>query len=138
MLEHRPRTQVAQLGLDESSQVAGRAVFHAEHGVQIIVVLDDHAGTELGGRDRHRLNDSPYRIAVCGAGGRRARQYFRPRGLKHYFTRAFARKETFPIPDSSQCDQLGVLMPIPYPQDYNCPDHRESFNFARTLKPGRK
>jgi hypothetical protein len=29
-------------------------VFDAEHGVQIIVVLDDHARTHLGGRDRHR------------------------------------------------------------------------------------
>jgi hypothetical protein len=39
--------------------------------VQIIVVLDDHAGTQLGGRDRHRLKNSPYTIAV-EAGGRRA------------------------------------------------------------------
>jgi hypothetical protein len=27
--------------------------------VQIIVVLDDHAGTHLGGRDRHRVKKSP-------------------------------------------------------------------------------
>jgi hypothetical protein len=34
--------------------------------VQIIVVLDDHAGTQLGGRDRHRLQQSPQKLsAVC-------------------------------------------------------------------------
>ena len=54
VLEHRAGAQVAQLGLDEGAQVAGSAVFDAEHGVQIIVVLDDHTGTELCGRDRHR------------------------------------------------------------------------------------
>src|ERR1700733_105056 len=59
MLEHRTRTKVAQLGLDESAQVARRAVFDAEYRVQIIVVLDDHAGTQLGGRDRHCLKQSP-------------------------------------------------------------------------------
>jgi hypothetical protein len=30
-------------------------VFDRENAVQIIVVLDDHAGTKLRGRDRHRL-----------------------------------------------------------------------------------
>ena len=45
MLEHGAGAQVAQLGLDEGAQVAGRAVLDAENGVQIIVVLDDHAGT---------------------------------------------------------------------------------------------
>jgi hypothetical protein len=39
-------------------------VLDAENGVQIIVVLDDHAGTKLGGRDRHRLKNSPCTIAV--------------------------------------------------------------------------
>jgi hypothetical protein len=34
-------------------------VFDAEYRVQIIVVLDDHAGTHLGGRDRHRVKKSP-------------------------------------------------------------------------------
>ena len=71
VLKHGAGAQVAQLGLDEGTQVAGRAVFDAENGVQIIVVLDDHAGTQLGGRDRHRLKNSPYTIAV-EAGGRRA------------------------------------------------------------------
>jgi hypothetical protein len=46
-------------------------VFHTEHGVQIIVVLDDHARTELGGRDRHRLRSLLIRLQF-EAGGRRA------------------------------------------------------------------
>ena len=53
MLEHRPGAQVAQFGLDEGAQVAGRAVLHAEHGVQFIVVFDDHARTHLGCWNRH-------------------------------------------------------------------------------------
>jgi hypothetical protein len=32
--------------------------------MQIIVVPNDHAGTKLGGRDRHRLKNSPCTIAV--------------------------------------------------------------------------
>jgi hypothetical protein len=39
--------------------------------VQIIVVLDDHARTQLGGRDRHCWKLSPSKInAVCWADGR--------------------------------------------------------------------
>ena len=53
MLEHGAGAQVAQLGLDERAQVAGRAVFYAEDGVQIIVVLDDHARAKLGRWNRH-------------------------------------------------------------------------------------
>jgi hypothetical protein len=33
--------------------------------VQIIVVLDDHAGAQLRGRDRHCLEQSPSNSAVC-------------------------------------------------------------------------
>ena len=53
MLEHGAGAQVAQLGLDEGAQVAGGPVLHAEDGVQIVVVLDDHARTHLGGGNRH-------------------------------------------------------------------------------------
>jgi len=64
VFEHGAGSQVAQLGLNKCPQVAGGAVFDAEDGVQIIVVLDDHARTKLGGRDRHRLKESPCAIAV--------------------------------------------------------------------------
>ena len=53
MFEHGAGSQVAQLGLDEGAQIARGAVFDAEDGMQIIVVLDDHAGTKLGGRNGH-------------------------------------------------------------------------------------
>jgi hypothetical protein len=72
VLEHGSGTQVAQLGLDKGAQVAGRAVLDGEYGVQIIVVLDDHAGTQLGGRDRHCLETSPcksMRFAEQAKGG---------------------------------------------------------------------
>ena len=55
MLEHGARTKIAQFGLNEGPQVARRPVLDAEYGVQIIVVLDDHAGAQLGCRDRHRF-----------------------------------------------------------------------------------
>jgi hypothetical protein len=65
--------------LDESAQVTGGAVLDAENGVQIIVVLDDHAGAKLGGGDSHcwvsLLNKNDY---DCDAiGGRRAGHIFR-------------------------------------------------------------
>ncbi len=56
VLEHGAGAQVAQLGLDEGAQVAGGAVLHAEHRMQIVVVLDDHAGTHLCGWNRHADN----------------------------------------------------------------------------------
>jgi hypothetical protein len=34
-------------------------VLNGEYGVQIIVVLDDHAGAQLRGRDRHCSKQSP-------------------------------------------------------------------------------
>src|SRR5579863_383726 len=77
VLEHGAGAQVAQLGLDEGAQVAGRTVFDGKYGVQIIVVPDDHAGTHLGGRDRHRLKTSPCTIAVRRASGRTGRPQFR-------------------------------------------------------------
>jgi hypothetical protein len=49
VLEHGSGAQVAQLGLDESAKIAWGAVLDAEHRVQIIIVLDDHAGTHLCG-----------------------------------------------------------------------------------------
>ena len=55
MLEHGAGAEVAQFGLDEGAQVAGGAVFDLEDQVQLVVVLDDHAGTHLGGGNRHRL-----------------------------------------------------------------------------------
>ena len=106
VFEHGSGTQVAQLGLNKSAQVTGRAVFYAENGVQIIVVLDDHAGTKLGGRDRHRLKKSPCTIAV-----QRRRKTGRPqvpptRGLKDYFTLRCAVKETFSMPNSSKMSAI--------------------------------
>ena len=53
MLEHGARLEVAQLGLDKRTQVARRAVLHGKDRVQLVVVLDDHAGTHLGGGNRH-------------------------------------------------------------------------------------
>src|SRR5208337_4660657 len=59
VLEHCASPQVAQLGLDKGAKVAGSAVFDGKYGVQIIVVLDDHAGAQLRGRDRHCSKQSP-------------------------------------------------------------------------------
>ena len=96
VLEHGAGAQVAQLGLDEGAQVAGRAVLDREHGVQIIVVLDDHAGTKLCGRDRHRDRNSPSTIAVCLAAGAEGGQATSSAatGLKRYFTRRLCWKGT--------------------------------------------
>src|ERR1019366_9633080 len=58
VLEHGSSTEVAQFGLDEGAQVSRGAVFHAEHRVQLIVMLDDHAGTHLCGWNRHSCNSS--------------------------------------------------------------------------------
>ncbi len=55
MLKHGPGADVAQFGLDESAQIAGGAVFHLENQVQLVIVLDDHAGTHLRGGNRHRI-----------------------------------------------------------------------------------
>src|ERR1019366_429531 len=69
MLEHGAGAQVAQFGLDKSAQIARGAVFDAEHGMQVIVVLDDHAGTELGRWNRHRWFTSPYTLlGILGSG----------------------------------------------------------------------
>ena len=54
MLEHGAGFEVAQLGLDEGAQVAGRAVLDLEDHVQLVVVLDDHARTKLSGGNRHK------------------------------------------------------------------------------------
>jgi hypothetical protein len=46
----------------------------AEYGMQITIVLDDHAGTELGRWNRHFCFTSPYDllgILDSGAGRRR-------------------------------------------------------------------
>ncbi len=70
VLEHGAGTQVAQLGLDEGAQVAGRAVLDPEHGVQIIVVLDDHAGTQLGGGNRHATDNLLRKLRSMGPANR--------------------------------------------------------------------
>ena len=75
MLEHGTGAQIAQLRLDKRAQVPRRAVLHAEHRVQLIVVLDDHAGTHLCGGDRHpkslltevRECGDPLRIVIPSA-----------------------------------------------------------------------
>jgi len=82
-------------------------VFDAEYGVQIIVVLDDHAGAQLGCRDRHRLNQSPSN--KCGfadgracpeqakrAEGRAGHIFRRTRGPNSRFYTPCRRKKTFP------------------------------------------
>src|SRR5258705_12634739 len=53
VLEHGSGAQITQLSLNESAQVARGAMLHAENSVQLIVVLDDHARTHLGGGNRH-------------------------------------------------------------------------------------
>src|ERR1700722_20475586 len=59
MLEHSSGSEVAELRLNKGAEIARRAVLDAEHGVQVIVVLDDHAGTELGRWNRHCCFTSP-------------------------------------------------------------------------------
>ena len=54
VLEHGAGAEVAQLGLDERAQVAGCTVLDLENQVQLVVVLDDHAGTHLSGGNRHK------------------------------------------------------------------------------------
>jgi len=97
-------------------------VFDAENGVQIIVVLDDHAGTQLGGRDRHRSKNSPYTIAV-EAGGRRAGPLvpppaYYPKKAKALFYTELRRKRNLPdaelIEDEPIADFLiGLAGPLP-------------------------
>ena len=53
VFEHGARPQVAQFCLNEGAQVARSAVLDAENRMQIVVVLDDHAGAKLGGGDSH-------------------------------------------------------------------------------------
>src|ERR1019366_5816221 len=69
MLEHGAGAQVAQFGLDKSAQIARGAVKDAEHGMWFVVVLDDHAGTELGRWNRHCWFTSPYTLlGILGSG----------------------------------------------------------------------
>ena len=53
VFEHGASPQVAQFGLNEGTQVTRGAVLDAENGMQIVIVLDDHAGTKLRSGDRH-------------------------------------------------------------------------------------
>ena len=53
VLEHGSGAQIAQLRLNERAQIAWRAVLDAEDRVQVIIVLDTHARTELGRWNRH-------------------------------------------------------------------------------------
>src|SRR5271154_686108 len=90
MLEHGAGTQVAQFGLDEGAQIARRAVLHAEDRMQIIVVLDDHAGAKLGGRDSHCGMNLLYGLRLAGGSGRAtfsARHWAR----NLYFTRGWGK-----------------------------------------------
>jgi hypothetical protein len=102
MLKHGSGAKIAQLGLDEGAQVTRSAVFDAEYGVQIIVVLDDHAGTHLGGRDRHRLKQSPQNkcgFAGLTEGGQAT--FSAAQGPKKLFYTQVAGKGTFPKLHSS-------------------------------------
>src|ERR1700743_2348082 len=60
VLEHGARAQVPQLGLDKGAQVAGRTMLDRKNGMQLIVVLDDHARTHLCGGDRPKK--TPYSL----------------------------------------------------------------------------
>src|SRR4029077_13192715 len=80
VLEHGSGAQVAELGLNEGAQVAGRAVLDAEHGVQIIVVLDDHAGAKLGGRNRHATDNLLNKLRSMGPANRGQATCRRTRG----------------------------------------------------------
>jgi hypothetical protein len=53
VLKHRAGAQIAQLGLNKCAQVAGCAVRHAENRMQVVVVFDNHARTQLGRRNSH-------------------------------------------------------------------------------------
>jgi hypothetical protein len=77
-------------------------VFNAEYGVQIIIMLDDHAGAQLGGRDRHclKLSPSKMRFAELTEGGA-GHIFRRTRGPNLRFYTPLARKETFPQSNSS-------------------------------------
>ena len=55
MLKHCTGAQIAQLGLDEGTQVSGSTVLDAEHGVQIIVVRGGARGHHPARRARARL-----------------------------------------------------------------------------------
>jgi hypothetical protein len=78
-------------------------VFDAENGVQIIVVLNDHAGTKLGGRDRHRLKNSPSILGTddydCGfaepAEGGQATSFAATRAKALFYTQV-RRKRNLP------------------------------------------
>src|SRR5581483_8906091 len=59
VLKHSSGAQVPQFSLDECAKVAGGAVFHTEYRMQVVIVLNDHAGTQLGGWNRHASN-APY------------------------------------------------------------------------------
>src|SRR5277367_5903228 len=54
VLKHGTGAQVAQLGLDKGAQVARRAMLDGKDGMQLVVVLDDHARTHLCGGNRHK------------------------------------------------------------------------------------
>jgi hypothetical protein len=52
--EHGAGADVAQLGLNEGAQVAGRAVLYGEDEVQIVLELDNHARAHLRCGNRHK------------------------------------------------------------------------------------
>src|SRR6202521_289009 len=69
--ERKRCSNMAQFRLDESAEVARGAVLNAENGMQVIVVLDDHAGTELCCLNRHCWFTSPYSLlGILGQRGR--------------------------------------------------------------------
>src|SRR5579864_8573589 len=104
VLEHGARAQIAQLGLDESAKIARRAVLHTEHGMKVIVVLDDHAGAELRGRDRHR-EKSPSEIAFTErAEGGSANNFRRHKDKKLFYTQ-LCRKGNLP--------PAAFILPVP-------------------------
>ena len=57
MLEHGARAQIPQLGLNERPQIPWRTMLNAKNRMQIIIMLDDHSGAELGCGNTHYLKN---------------------------------------------------------------------------------
>src|SRR5579863_108903 len=92
VLEHGAGAQIAQFGLNEGAQVAGSTVLDAKNGMQIIVMLDDHAGAKLGRRNSH-YQKTPYLDGGWAGGRGQATFSTRHKARKLYFTRTWGNKE---------------------------------------------
>src|SRR6202521_3115109 len=111
--ERKRCSNMAQFRLDESAEVARGAVLNAENGMQVIVVLDDHAGTELGCWNRHCWFTSPYSLPGIWAAGQVARASAAHRSNNYSTQRAVV------VGMACQCDQIySRVMPMQSAEDY--------------------